>query len=153
MKLAIAIAAGALAMVGVAADSAPTRSGIEHFPAPLLNGRAPPFSSAVRVGDVLYLSGQIGIGPDGKLPDGIEAQTRQAMDDIGAVLKRSGLGFGNVFHCTAMLADMKLWPEFNKAYLEYFPEPPLPTRSAFGANGLALGALVEIECQAYAGKK
>jgi reactive intermediate/imine deaminase len=112
----------------------------------------PPFSKALRVGDVLYLSGQIGLGPDGKLPAGIEAQTRQAMNNIGAVLKQSGLGYGNVFHCTAMLADMKLWPEFNKAYLEFFPEPPLPTRSAFGANGLALGALVEIECQAYAGK-
>jgi 2-iminobutanoate/2-iminopropanoate deaminase len=152
MRLAIVVAAGALAMTSPT-DAAPARPVAQHFPAPLLNGRAPPFPSAVRVGDVLYLSGQIGVGSDGKLPDGIEAQTRQAMDDIGAVLKRSGLGFGNVFHCTAMLADMKLWPEFNKAYLEYFPEPPLPTRSAFGANGLALGALVEIECQAYAGKK
>ena len=124
--------------------------------AAVLRGAAPatpPFSKSLRVGDVVYLSGQIGIGPDGKLPRGIEAQTRQALNNIGDVLKQSGLGYGNIFHCTAMLADMKLWPDFNTAYLEFFPEPPLPTRSAFGANGLALGALVEIECQASAGKK
>ena len=47
--------------------------------------------SAVRVGDILYLSGQLGIGPDGKLPDGIEAQTKQALDNIGAILKRADL--------------------------------------------------------------
>jgi reactive intermediate/imine deaminase len=139
MKLiaAVAIAVAMTSSAGAAALQAPA-------PAP------PPFSKALRVGDVIYLSGQIGIGPDGKLPDGIEAQTRQALNNIGAVLKQSGVGYGNIFHCTAMLADMKLWPAFNKTYLEFFPEPPLPTRSAFGANGLALGALVEIECQAYA---
>jgi reactive intermediate/imine deaminase len=144
MKLIAAIA------IAVATTSSASAAALEaNAPA------APPlpFSKALRVGDVIYLSGQIGIGPDGKLPDGIEAQTRQALNNIGAVLKQSGVGYGNIFHCTAMLADMKLWPAFNKTYLEFFPEPPLPTRSAFGANGLALGALVEIECQAYAGKK
>ncbi|HZC37961.1 MAG TPA: RidA family protein [Sphingomicrobium sp.] len=152
MKQAIAFATGVLAMTSAAA-APPSRPAVEHFGRPAVNGRPLPFSEAVRVGDILYLSGQIGIGPDGKLPEGIEAQTRQALDNIGAVLKRAGVGYGNVFHCTAMLADMKDWPDFNKAYLEYFPDPPLPTRSAFGANGLALGALLEIECQAYAGKK
>ena len=101
---------------------------------------------------MLYLSGQLGIGPDGKLPDGIEAQTKLALDNIGAILKRAGLGHGDVFHCTAMLADMKNWPAFNKVYVTYFPEGKRPARSAFGANGLALGALIELECQAYAGK-
>ncbi|HSQ98614.1 MAG TPA: RidA family protein, partial [Sphingomicrobium sp.] len=65
---------------------------MEHFGKPVLNGQALPFSDAVRVGDVLYLSGQIGVGPDGKLPDGIEAQTKLAMDNVGAILKRAGLG-------------------------------------------------------------
>ena len=134
-------------------DAAPPRAAVEHFPAPTLDGRAPPFSSAVRVRGVLYLSGQIGIGPDGKLPDGIEAQTKQAMDNVGAVLKRAGLGYGDVFHCTAFLSDMKNWPAFNTVYVPYFPAGKLPARSAFGANGLALGALLEIECQAYAGKQ
>lgn len=124
---------------------------VEYFGAPTHDGRPLPFSDAVRVGDVLYLSGQIGVGPDGKLPDGIEAQTRQAMDNIGAIHGRAGLGYGDVFHCTAFLADMKHWTAFNDVYLSYFPTGKLPARSAFGANGLALGALLEIECQAYAG--
>ena len=152
MKVVVATLIAAL-MSASGADTASSRPAVQHFGRPAVNGQRLPFSDAVRVGDIVYLSGQIGIGPDGKLPAGIEAQTSAALDNIGAILKRSGLGYGDVFHCTAMLADMKLWPAFNKAYLEYFPEPPLPARSAFGANGLALGALVEIECQAYAGPK
>jgi reactive intermediate/imine deaminase len=151
MKLAIAFAAAMLAVMTSPADAQP-RSAVEHFGKPALNGQRLPFSDAVRVGDILYLSGQIGIGPDGKLPDGIEGQTKQAMDNIGAVLKRAGLAYADVFHCTAFLADMKDWPAFNKVYVPYFPEGKMPARSAFGANGLALGALLEIECQAYAGK-
>jgi reactive intermediate/imine deaminase len=147
----LAIATGVLMMTS-AADAAPTRPPMEHFGRPALNGQPLPFSDAVRVGDVLYLSGQIGIGPDGKLPDGIEAQTKQAMENVGAVLKRAGLGYDRLFHCTAFLSDMKNWPAFNSVYVGYFPDGRMPARSAFGANGLALGALLEIECQAYAGK-
>ena len=106
----------------------------------------------MRIGDILYLSGQMGFREDGTLPDGMEAQARQTMENIRAVLTRAGLSFSDVFHCTVMLADMSQWSAFNAVYLEYFSEP-LPTRSAFGANGLALGGLVELECQAYAGKK
>ena len=151
MKVILLAATGVLMMTSAAA--APSRRpSVEHFGKPSLNGQPLPFSDAVRVGDTLYLSGQIGIGPDGKLPSGIEAQTRQAMDNVGAVLKRAGLGYGDVFHCTALLADMKDWPAFNKVYVPYFPAGKMPARSAFGASGLALGALLEIECQAYAGK-
>jgi 2-iminobutanoate/2-iminopropanoate deaminase len=151
MKLAIAIATGVLVMTSPA--DAQTRPAVEHFGRPVLNGQPLPFSDAVRVGDTLYLSGQLGIGADGKLPEGIEAQTKQTLDNIGAILKRAGLGYGDVFHCTAMLSDMKLWPAFNTVYVTYFPEGKRPARSAFGASGLALGALIELECQAYAGKK
>ena len=143
MKLALAFATGVLAMTS-AADAAP-RPPVEHFGRPTLNGQPLPFSDAVRVGDILYLSGQIGIGPDGKLPDGVEAQTKQALENVGAVLKRAGLGYGDVFHCTAFLSDMKNWPAFNSVYVTYFPEGKRPARSAFGANGLALGALLELE--------
>ena len=118
----------------------------------MLNGQRLPFSSAVRVGDILYLSGAIGRGPDGKPPEGIEAQTRATMDDIGNTLKLAGLGYDDLFHCTVFLSDMKNWAAFNQAYLTYFPDGPLPARSAVGVNGLALGALLEVECQAYAGK-
>jgi reactive intermediate/imine deaminase len=152
MKFALAFATGVLAMIWTRADAAPPRPAVEHFGRPTLNGQPLPFSDAVRVGDTLYLSGQIGIGEDGKLPDGIESQTKQALENIGAILKRAGLGYEDVFHCTAMLADMKLWPDFNKVYVTYFPEGKRPARSAFGASGLALGALIELECQAYAKK-
>ena len=151
---AIAAIATAVLIVTSPAAAAPPRAAVEHFPSPARpDGSASPFSSAVRVGDVLYLSGQMGLAADGKLPDGIAAQTHQAMENIGVVLKRAGLGWGDVFHCTAFLSDMKNWPAFNSVYVTYFPEGKRPARSAFGASGLALGALLELECQAYAGKR
>ena len=134
--------------------SAAAASPIEHFPAPARpGGQRAPFSSAVKVGDVLYLSGQIGIAPDGKLPEGFDAQARQAMDNVGAVLKPRKIGYDRIFHCTVFLADMKDWPAFNKIYVGYFPDGPLPARSAVDVDALALGALLELECQAYAGRK
>ena len=150
MKL-IAIVTGALLMT-TTAEAAP-RPVIEHYGKPTINGQRLPFSSAVRVGDILYLSGAIGRGPDGKPPEGIEAQAKATMDDIGNTLKLAGLGYDDLFHCTVFLSDMKNWAAFNEVYLTYFPDGPLPARSAVGVNGLALGALMEIECQAYAGKK
>lgn len=114
-----------------------------------------PFSQAVQVGDVLYLSGQIGNRP-GTLelaPGGMEAEARQTMENIGAVLKENGLSFADVFKVTVMLADMAQWPAFNKVYGTYFDADRLPARSAFGCNGLALGAQLELECMAYIGEK
>jgi reactive intermediate/imine deaminase len=152
MSVIIAIATGVLIMTS-AADASPPRPPIERIGEPTLNGQRLPFSEAVRVGDMLYLSGAIGITADGKLPEGIDAQARQAMDNIGAVLKRSNLGFGDVVKCTVMLDNMADWPAFNKVYVTYFPDGKFPARSAFGADGLALGALLEVECMAYAGTR
>jgi 2-iminobutanoate/2-iminopropanoate deaminase len=140
----------AAALMVVAATSVSAQSaGIRYFPA----APGSPFSTATRVGDVVYLSGQIGVGPDGKLPEGFEAQARQTMENVGAGLKRVGLGWGDVFKCTVMIDNMADWPKFNTIYVPYFPAGKLPSRSAFGADGLALGALLELECMAYAGKK
>jgi enamine deaminase RidA (YjgF/YER057c/UK114 family) len=152
MKIAGAIATATMIST-YPADSAPVRPAVEHYGNDSLNGQKLPFSRAVRVGDILYLSGAIGRGPDGKPPEGIEALTKATMDDIGETLKLAGLGYGDIFHCTAFLADMKDWPAFNKVYAGYFPDGKMPARSAVGVNGLALGALLEIECQAYAGGK
>ena len=154
MKLSFAIAAGVLIMTSTAEAAAPARPAVERYPMAPINGTPAPFSKAVRAGEILYLSGVIGRTADGKVPDGIEAQTRAAMDDIGATLKNAGLGYGDIIHCTVFLADMKSWPAFNKVYVGYFPEGQLPARSALGVSALALpGALMEIECQAYGGKK
>ncbi|MEJ7926758.1 RidA family protein [Sphingobium sp. AN641] len=108
----------------------------------------PPFSLAVRVGDTLYLSGQIGQVPPGmdRHGAGFDAAVRGAMDSIGAILAANDLDFGDVVKCTVMLDDMADWPRFNAAYVPYFQDRRLPARSAFGADGLALGAPVEVEC-------
>lgn len=142
----------AIALLGVSgmANAAESNPGIERIGEPMLNGQRLPFSSAVRAGDTVYLSGALGITPDGKLGDGMEAQARLAMDNLGAALKSAGLGWGDVAKCTVMLDDMADWPAFNKVYVTYFPDGKFPARSAFGADGLALGALVEVECIAYA---
>lgn len=110
-----------------------------------------PFSEAVRHGDTVYLSGQIGVKP-GTLelvPGGIDAEARQVMTNIRSSLEAHGLSMASVIKCTVMLADMKDWPRFNTIYAGFF-EGPKPARSALGANGLALGARVEVECIAAA---
>ena len=107
-----------------------------------------PFSAAVRVGRMLYLSGQIGIDDSGKLvKGGISAETRQTMENIRATLEQYGSSLDHVVKATVMLADMSEWSEMNKVYVTYF-DKHLPARSALGANGLALEARVEIECVA-----
>jgi 2-iminobutanoate/2-iminopropanoate deaminase len=144
MKHIIAIAA-TLALVASAAGAQ-----VQHIGEPTLNGQRLPFSNAVRAGDTVYLSGALGLGSDGKLPPGIEAQARQTMDNIAETLKSAGLGWGDVVKCTVMLDDMADWPAFNAVYRTYFPDNKFPARSAFGADGLALGALLKVECIAFA---
>lgn len=110
-----------------------------------------PFSPAVRVGHTLYLSGQIGTDSTGRLvAGGIGPETRQTLDNIRDVLARTGSSMDRVVKCTVMMADMAEWPAMNTIYTTYFPAHK-PARSALGANGLALGARVEIECIAVAG--
>lgn len=106
-----------------------------------------PFSEAVRVGNTYYLSGQLGVVP-GKMElaaGGIEGEARQTMENIGAVLAKQGLDFDDIVKCTVMLADMSEWGAFNEIYRSYFTAP-YPARSALGANGLGLGARMEVEC-------
>ena len=117
---------------------------VEYYTSESMKGR--PFSTAVRVGRMLYLSGQIGIDGSGQVvPGGIAAETRRAMDNIKATLEECGSSLDHVIKATVMLADMHEWAEMNRVYVTYFPNH-LPARSALGANGLALGARVEIEC-------
>ena len=114
-----------------------------------------PFSDAVRAGDVLYLSGALGVTPGTikLVSGGIESETRQIMQNVAHTLEQNGLSLDDVFKCTVMLADMNEWRAFNAVYLEYFKPDRLPSRSAFGAAGLALGARAEVECWAWMGAK
>jgi 2-iminobutanoate/2-iminopropanoate deaminase len=111
-----------------------------------------PFSPAVRVGDILYLAGQIGTDSTGAVvKGGIEAETRQTMRNIANVLEKTGSSMDRVVKCTAFLADMKEWPAMNGIYATFFPNHK-PARSALGATGLALNARVEVECIAVVGR-
>ncbi|MDX1626100.1 MAG: RidA family protein [Wenzhouxiangellaceae bacterium] len=107
-----------------------------------------PFSEAVRVGDIVYLSGQIGIVPGTVelVEGGIEAETRQTMDNIRTTLEAHGLAMEDLVKCLVMLDDMAEWSAFNEVYRTYFEPGRFPARSALGADGLALGARVEVEC-------
>jgi 2-iminobutanoate/2-iminopropanoate deaminase len=107
-----------------------------------------PFSAAVRVGSMLYLSGQLGTDSSGKVvPGGIGPETRQALENIKRLLEANGSSLDRVVKCTAMLADIREWGDMNQVYVTFFPTHR-PARSAFGTSGLALGGRVEIECMA-----
>jgi len=119
---------------------------VTHLQMPDMEGRDLPFSSAVRVDNTLYLSGNIGNIPGTMeiAEGGIQGETRQTMENISAVLNEFGSSMDNVVKCTVFLADMSEWDAMNDVYRTFFKKPP--ARSALGASGLALDARVEIEC-------
>ena len=121
---------------------------VEYYKTP--RPMALPFSDAVRIGSILFLSGEIGVdyATMKVVPGGIKAETKQCLDNIKSTLEKYGSSMDKVFKCTVMIADMKEWPLMNEVYVTYFKKDRLPARSAIGANGLALGAKVEIECLA-----
>ena len=126
----------------LAEDSPAERPAKEFFDAS--GGRAP-FSGAVRVGDLLFLSGALGT-KDRKLAEGgTGPETAQALENIKARLAEHGLNMSDVVKCTVFMADMAEFGVMNEAYTEVFT-PPRPARSALGVNGLAFKAAVEIEC-------
>lgn len=105
-----------------------------------------PYSQAVEVNGTLYISGQIPISPaTGKMVEGgITEQTRQVLENIGAILKAAGYSFSNVVKSTCLLSDMDHFKAMNEVYATYYNENP-PARAAFAVKGLPLGALIEIE--------
>ncbi|MEP6690779.1 MAG: RidA family protein [Gemmatimonadaceae bacterium] len=141
------LVAGLLAMSAAACQhNAGTGASPEFFP--VAGPVARPFSAAVRVGDMLYLAGQIGTGSDGQIVSGgIAAETKQAMTNISQVLAQHGSSLDRVVRCTVMMADMREWDAMNAVYSPFFPSHK-PARSSFGTSGLALNARVEIECTA-----
>ena len=111
-----------------------------------------PFSSAVRVGNVLYLSGAIGVLPGTRqlVDTGVVKQTQQTLENIKAVLVYAGSSMDRVFKCTVFLASIRDFEQMNGVYATYFPKDP-PARSTVAGSGLVLGAKVEIECLATVG--
>lgn len=106
-----------------------------------------PFSEAVQVDNTLYLSGIVGVKPGTTelVSGGIEAKSHRTMENIRMTLEAHGASMDDVVKCTVILADISEWSTFNQIYQDYFQDR-YPARSALGANGLALGARVEVEC-------
>ena len=112
-----------------------------------------PYSQAIRVGNIVYTSGQIPLDPaTGALVEGgIKEQTRQALANVKAILSEAGLAMGNVVKTTVFLADMNDFADMNSVYADFFGNDagdapaPYPARSAVAVKSLPKGALVEIE--------
>jgi 2-iminobutanoate/2-iminopropanoate deaminase len=110
-----------------------------------------PFSSAVRIGDFVYVSGAIGTAPDGTLPTDFVAQATNAMDAVAKELQSAGASMDDVYRCTIALTDMNNWATFNTVYVKYFRADHYPVRMSFGVTSLG-GAAVEIQCEAHLSK-
>ena len=113
---------------------------------------ASPYSPGLRVGDFVFVSGQVPRDPaTGKLVgETIEEQTRQVLENIKAILAAGGATMADVVKVTAHLSDLDLFEPYNKIYVTYFPDPK-PTRTTVGSQ--LLGFLVEIDVIAYVGKE
>ena len=107
-----------------------------------------PFSEIVIAGSMIFLSGQIGNIPKtlDLAPGGLEGQSRQVMENIKLSLETNGFSLKNLTKCTVMLEDISQWSTFNNIYKSYFEAGKFPARTSLGVDGLALGALVEVEC-------
>jgi len=148
MKSRLWIGLATCLIAGVAMAEEPSK--VEYLNSGKVYPAGVPLSEAVRVGDTLYLSGQIGIQP-GTLklvPGGIKEEARQTMSNIKTSLEAHGYSMSDVVKCTVMLADIAKWGEFNEVYKTYF-SGHFPARSAMGVSGLAVGAQVEVECMAH----
>jgi 2-iminobutanoate/2-iminopropanoate deaminase len=106
-----------------------------------------PFSEAVRVGNLMFLAGQTGTDPVTRqlVEGGIDAETRQTMNNLKDVLERNGATMDDVVKCTVILLDISEWGAMNEVYRTFFTEH-FPARTSLGTSGLAGGARVEIEC-------
>lgn len=108
-------------------------------------GAIGPYSQAIKVGNMLYCSGQIPVDPaTGTVPEGIKAQTAQSLANVKAILAAAGASIENVVKTTVFLADMSLFGDMNEVYAQNFAEP-FPARSAVAVRELPKQVLVEIE--------
>ena len=139
-KTLVLIAASVLC-IGVRAET------VEFLNPPGLMAKGLPFSPAVRVGGQIYVTGQIGTTPGATklVSGGMAEEAKQTIQNVKSILEANGYSLRDVVKCTVMLADMSEWAAFNEVYKTAFT-PPYPARSALGANGLAFGAKVELEC-------
>lgn len=137
--------AGLLALSLMA--NAATAADLQYFsPA----GSKAPYSAAVRAGDTVYVSGQLGLGADGKLPEDFDSQARNVMANVAKTLQGAGRSMDDVARCTVMITDMAHWSAFNAIYVSAFKPDRLPARSAMAVSALPMQALLEVDCIADA---
>lgn len=134
-----------------AAEAAPAEVNVERkYIYPEQFGPGKSYTPAVLAGDRLYLAGMIDIDPKtGEQPEGIEAQTRMAMDSIGHVLKEAGMTYSNLVSCHVMLDDMENYKAMNAVYGSYYEEGKYPARTTLEMPSLVAGAHIEISCIGY----
>lgn len=133
-----------------ACQEQPSKSvSVQHYVSENTKKMGLPFSDAIIVDNMIYLSGQLGNKPGTfeLVEGGIRAESQQTMKNIETVLKANGATMDDIIKCTVMIDDIKEWGIFNEEYVKFFPNKK-PARSALGADGLALGARVEVECMA-----
>lgn len=148
------VLAGLLGLLVTFAAVAKDRPRVEFLNSGKVYPAGVPLAEAVRVGDTLYLSGQIGIRP-GTLElvaGGIREEAKQVMSNIRTTLEAHGYAMRDIVKCTVILADISKWGDFNEVYKTFFTAP-YPARTAMGVSGLAIGAQVEVECIAVAAGK
>lgn len=117
----------------------------KHINAPKAPAAVGPYVHAVQTGNMLFSSGQLGLDPvTGELPEGVEAQAKQSLENVKAVLSEAGYGFEDVVKTTVFIKDMADFAKINEIYASYFTEPA-PARSCVEVAALPKGGLVEIE--------
>lgn len=109
-----------------------------------------PYSQGTALGDLVFLSGQLGFDPTGALPQGAEAQARCAMENIGAILQSQGMGYENILKTTIFLTDLGQFGPVNEVYASFF-SGDYPARSCVQVAALPKGGVVEIEVIAAKG--
>ena len=141
-------------MAGLCACQAPPPeklAAVEYLSSPEFREHNLPFSEAVRVDRLLYLSGQIGLDPaSGQLVEGIDAQIHRVFANLAAVATAAGLGLDRAVRMTVYLTDLGNFAKVNEIMAQYVGQP-YPSRAAVGVASLPRGALVEVDCILYAG--
>ena len=115
----------------------------QYYPRP-----GKPFSSAVRIGDTVYIAGVTGAAADGSMPKDFTTQATNTMDAVARNLKLAGASMDDVYKCTIALTNMDDWDAFNLVYVKYFKAGQYPVRMSFGTTSLG-GAAVEVQCEAH----
>lgn len=154
MKISALFATALIAVPTLALAGEEKSPVVEHYRPYAFAEQGLPFAEAVRAGDLLFVSGAIGIDPEtGELAEGgIGPETRLAMEEIRRVVENHGGAMDRVVKCTVFLADIREWAAMNQVYVTFFKPEKLPARSALGTSGLSMGARVEIECIAALGE-